>query len=100
MTFAIRIELPARLRNRNVQPDGGDGVLQSAPIPRVHVYITAGDEWNLQLPTHRLESLQVLLVSSCSKQLHRNADSGPKLVSQPLRLLFLRRIAGNPQNKT
>src|SRR3954470_5197624 len=98
MTFAIRIEPPARLRNRDVQPDGRDGVLQSAPIPRVHVYITAGDERNLQLPSHRLESLQVLLVSSCSEQLHGNADSGPKLAVQPLRLLLLRRIAGNPQN--
>ena len=60
------------------------------------MYITAGDERNLQLTTQRLESVQLLLVSSCSKQLHGNADLGPKLVAQPLRLLFLRRIAGNP----
>src|SRR5256885_14028514 len=100
MTFAIRIELPARLRNRDVQPDRRDGVLQSAPIPRVHVYITAGDERNLQLLSQRLESPQLLLVSSGSEQLHGDTDFGPKLVAQPLRLLLLRRIGWNPPDKT
>src|SRR5262245_50153219 len=94
--------MPTRFRNRDVEPDGSQCILQHAPLAHMHVHITACDERQPKLTTESLECGQPLLVSASEKQLDSDSDFRPKAFTQPPRLFFrgLSCSRRHPKNKT
>ena len=67
MAFTVRVQGKTGPVDGRAMADCGQGILQDAPRPAMHVHVATRDERQLQAPTFFTQARQLLLLSPVGK---------------------------------
>ncbi len=99
MALAVRVKAHAGLRERNVEPDGGDRILELAAGTHVHVHVAARDQRHLEGMTDARECGELAVVRAPEMALDRSPQPAVESTFQPVELGFIGREAGEPEDE-
>src|SRR5690242_4783503 len=99
ITLAIGVEPRTELRDRLVQADSGERILQAATGAHVHVHIATGNESHAACGADVCQRGEATGMRACAQQLHRDAHAARKARSEPVQLFGLRLGRGKPEDE-
>ena len=99
IALAVGVEPLAELRDRLVQTDGGERILQAAASAQMHVHIAARDEPDAAFGADARESGEAPRVLPFTQQLHRDPHPAGEACGEPAQLTRLRPCRRQPQDE-
>ncbi len=99
MALAAGKQSMAGARDRALQADGGERVLQHAARTQVHVHIAGGDQRQAALLGQPLEPVEPCAIVGSAQQLHRDPCIAGEAFAEPARVVEARFCRGQQQSE-